>query len=90
MAAVNTWRCESCGAAIHDSLFERAPSPFNPEDELIGCPECKGVNGFTILCDEGDCQAEASCGWPSRQGFRHTCFEHSEFSMNSVGVPAKP
>lgn len=28
------------------------------------------------LCDEPDCYAYASCGWPSENGYRHTCSTH--------------
>lgn len=80
MADQNTWRCLSCSADIHEGRFLRAPNPFEPETELIGCPECKALDGFTIVCSEPGCKKEASCGWPSRQGYRHTCFDHSDFA----------
>ena len=28
------------------------------------------------LCDEEGCWKEASCGWPSGENYRHTCYEH--------------
>ena len=28
------------------------------------------------LCDEPDCYADASCGTPTKDGYRRTCFEH--------------
>lgn len=31
---------------------------------------------FFNICDEDGCYSEASCGWPSENGYRHTCFEH--------------
>jgi len=30
------------------------------------------------LCDEPDCFKSASCGWPSDEGYRHTCRDHME------------
>jgi hypothetical protein len=28
------------------------------------------------MCDEPNCYKDASCGWPSDEGYRHTCFAH--------------
>ena len=28
------------------------------------------------ICDEEGCWKEASCGWPSGENYRHTCYEH--------------
>lgn len=30
------------------------------------------------LCDVDECYKSASCGWPSDNGYRHTCGEHME------------
>ena len=31
---------------------------------------------FLGMCDEPDCWNSASAGWPSENGYRHTCHEH--------------
>ena len=36
------------------------------------------------MCDEPECFNDASCGWPSENGYRHTCFDHSKFKNGSV------
>jgi hypothetical protein len=32
------------------------------------------------LCDEPECYEEAGCGFPSDDGYRWTCYEHSKFA----------
>jgi hypothetical protein len=31
-----------------------------------------------LVCDEPGCDRDASGGWPSPNGYRHTCHEHRE------------
>jgi hypothetical protein len=44
------------------------------------CPHCSPRHEWpcpTIpRCDESVCEEEATCGWPSEAGYRHTCYEH--------------
>ena len=39
----------------------------------------KELKAFARICDEPGCFGHASCGWPSDDGYRLTCFEHSNF-----------
>ncbi len=68
------WRCDACQwEGVEDQLL-RARNPFDPNDEVHGCPACKSVDLFVRLCDEPGCKLEASCGWPSySKGYRMTC-----------------
>lgn len=68
--------CRVCNwrGAVADIL--KAPSPFDHEDEVWGCPKCKVVNELAETCDEPNCWVEASCGTPSSPGYRRTCWEH--------------
>ena len=77
------WRCKSCNAVTLEPALLTAPSPFCDTYELTGCPNCKDCGDcFTLLCDEPNCQREASCGWPTLDGadawggYRQTCYEH--------------
>lgn len=70
------WVCEDCDKYVADADLLHAPNPFEPEDEIVGCPHCKGVGPFTQACDEDDCKKNAGCGWPSPDGYRNTCYEH--------------
>lgn len=40
--------------------------------------EYKHLKPILNMCDEPDCWEEATCGWPSEIGYRHTCYEHSK------------
>jgi hypothetical protein len=79
----NRWRCNVCKHVADYSSLLRAPSPFDPEEVLFGCMQCKQcVEGFVLLCDELGCNKHVSCGWPtgniddSWDGYRNTCSDH--------------
>jgi hypothetical protein len=74
------WRCPDCKTVTQDSKLLRAPNPFRPEDIITGCPGCRGVVEFDEMCDAEGCNNAASCGWPSEQGYRRTCYQHSTWS----------
>lgn len=35
------------------------------------------------LCDEPDCFNEVSCGFPTEDGYRRTCFNHSKWAKEN-------
>jgi hypothetical protein len=70
------WRCGNCEAIIDEEALLRAPSPFDPDETLRGCPECLCAEDFTPICDKDGCDAEVSCGTPTPTGYRRTCHEH--------------
>lgn len=72
------WKCKGCDAILLDTMFLKAPSPFDPMDELLACPECRQCNeGFDGLCDEPGCIQYAGTGWPDgKGGYRYTCSNH--------------
>jgi hypothetical protein len=41
--------------------------------------ENKELKRFARVCDEPGCFKPSSCGWPSDEGYRNTCYEHSNF-----------
>lgn len=68
--------CEECyWTGLRSDLLE-AQDPFDAAAKCYGCPECRSINCFTPLCDEEGCKKEASCGWPSDDGYRQTCGKH--------------
>jgi hypothetical protein len=77
MNADRLWQCE-CGAYFSESALLKAQNPYDPEDELRFCPECKDVIGDPLrpICDEPGCTATVSGGGPSPSGYRWTCHEH--------------
>lgn len=72
----NKWQCDDCEHVFTAEQFLKAPNPFDERQQIVGCPGCKGVDGFTNLCDEEDCTTEATCGWNSPKGYRRTCGHH--------------
>jgi hypothetical protein len=41
--------------------------------------ENKELKAFARICDEPGCFKPVTCGWPSDDGYRSTCYEHSNF-----------
>ena len=76
------WRCKDCNAECSDGTLLLAPNPFDSDDTIVGCPHCKCVSEFIELCDEPECHEAASCGSPTPDGYRRTCFRHSVFSKD--------
>jgi hypothetical protein len=74
------WRCQECKAITLEPALLSAPNPFDPDDTIVGCPNCKSVAEFDELCDEPGCERPASCGFPTAAGgYRRTCYDHSDF-----------
>lgn len=77
------WRCDDCYESFDESEFLRAPSPFDPEDEITGCPRCKSTDDFTPLCDHGSCTRQGSGGYPMANGsYVLRCFEHRPYDVH--------
>lgn len=53
-----------------------APNPFVAGDTLYACPVCKAVGSIVVACDEPDCWGAATCGTPTKSGYRRTCWKH--------------
>lgn len=72
----NKRKCDDCDWLGDNSAVLSAPNPFYPQDTITGCPKCFSINSIDTLCDEDGCEAVASCGWPSPDGYRFTCWKH--------------
>jgi len=70
------WKCEQCGEIYPDNEVLKGANPFDEADIITGCPNCKSIDSFVRVCDEPECQFEATCGWPSADGYRQTCSRH--------------
>lgn len=76
---VRRWRCGECDEISTETELLTAPSPFDAEDTLTGCPHCKKVPVFTAICDEPGCTRAVCAGFPAGAefgGYRQTCAEH--------------
>jgi len=70
------WKCTSCDSISIDANLLKAKNPFDETLIITGCPVCKDVAGFTEICDEPNCVRNATCGFPTPEGYRRTCGEH--------------
>jgi len=70
------WRCTECVTIFEEDVLLKAPNPFSPQEDIVGCPVCKAVDNFHDVCDEPGCKADTSCGFPINGGYRRTCHEH--------------
>jgi len=72
----NRFTCDACEYRGRIEEMLSAPNPFDPTDDLYGCPKCKSINCFTSVCDEANCWRSVSWGQPTKDGYRQTCHEH--------------
>ena len=73
------FECDYCGHVMKeaDVLMTKVPRPKGGDPAVISqCPECGELACFTNVCDEPGCKAEATCGWPTDNGYRRTCGKH--------------
>lgn len=70
------WRCSECEWVGPERDLLVKPNPFEPQYEVCGCPDCRAIDHFELVCDAGECMEIASCGWPSPGGYRNTCHKH--------------
>lgn len=69
-------KCNECVWRGLESEMLTAPNPFDADDSIIGCPQCKSVNSLFNACDEPGCWLSVSCGTPTPGGYRSTCGKH--------------
>lgn len=69
--------CRECNHRLLRNERLVAIHPFDPETMCCGCPECRSIDCFAMVCDEPGCKEEATCGTPCKEHrYRHTCGRH--------------
>lgn len=76
--SVRKWQCGNCEEITLETGLLVAPNPFDADSEVWGCPSCKCVGDFSLICDEPGCKRGVTCGFPTPKGYRNTCGEHKE------------
>lgn len=76
MSLVKKVVCEHCGWKGPGDDQLTAVSPFDPDDNISGCPACKGIDCCLAACDEPGCWRSVTCGTSTPLGYRHTCSRH--------------
>ena len=77
--ARNKFICESCCSIVFAEDRMWADNPFQPGDEISGCPQCNGVECFKTACQFDGCKNEGTGGYPGGNGFRYfwACHKHA-------------
>lgn len=66
----------NCGWKGQKTELLQAQHPFDENDIVYGCPACKGLDEIFLACDVEGCWGYADCGFPTPEGYRHTCGKH--------------
>lgn len=70
--------CGECRHRYTDDEMLCAPNPFDLEDRVYGCPNCRSVDQEILVCDEPKCWKPVCCGSKDAKGvYRNTCHEHT-------------
>ena len=70
-------QCSQCDKHLMTDELLTHPNPFDLDDVIYGCPNCKSIDCFEKICDEDGCEDVASGGHPTSSGYRITCFVHT-------------
>ena len=77
MSDSTKWKCVICDHKFYSLEFLIATSPFDEDDTLYACPECKTIREPEELCEEPGCELTASCGTPFGAGhYKRHCHLH--------------
>ena len=76
--------CDECSWRGTDSQILRAANPFDTEDTIDGCPECKAVSKIHAVCDEPNCWSSVACGRWTDDGYRLMCSEHGAIRKDEI------
>jgi hypothetical protein len=80
-------RCDWRG---QDDELLKAQNPFDADDIVIGCPKCKSIDSIVCVCDEDGCWDPGTCGTPTPDGYRNTCWKHRpNAELTGRGLEAK-
>jgi hypothetical protein len=78
--------CTDCGWRGTWETTLSAPNPFDTEDKLTGCPDCKSPETMRTACYADECWQDGSCGSVYPDGvYRWSCFKHSNLA-NSPAI----
>jgi len=73
------FRCQErrCNWVGEESEILYFQNPYNESEKIGVCPECRTIEtSIWQACDEQGCNRTASCGVPTPEGYRNTCYDH--------------
>lgn len=73
-------RCTACHTVVSESQMLRKPNPFDPREDLEGCPSCKAPFTGHFICEVSGCYAASVAGDLCAEDgkYRFLCHEHSQ------------
>ncbi len=69
-------RCNECGWKGTAEEMLCATNPFQTEESILGCPNCKTVENYSHACDHDGCWETASCGTATPECYVWSCHKH--------------
>jgi len=69
-------QCRICDKILFSDERLEAQHPFISEDKVFGCPHCKDLEGFIVLCEIDGCDSPVSGGTPTEDGYKYLCYQH--------------
>lgn len=69
--------CEECRWQGTMNQLLKAPNPFDADDQIVACPNCKTISSSVrVACMFAGCFEVATCGTPTSDGYQHLCGKH--------------
>lgn len=68
-------KCRECGLVLTEDGVLKSENPFDTS-EIWGCPECRSIDSFDIVCFEPGCTRIAKGGSPNTDGYKYLCTFH--------------
>lgn len=81
--------CNQCAWMGDNVEILTAPNPFDVEDTLQGCPECRSINDFQHLCDKEGCWQPVAAGGPTEEGYKWLCYKHWKQERDKIKKETK-
>lgn len=77
--------CDECNwhGTVQEMLV--APNPFEPDENIYACPNCKNINTLFRACDAPGCWKRSTCGTSLKNRYMITCGKHMPI-RESVGA----
>ena len=73
---MSRFKCKQCDEIVLQREILEAPNPFDDHDILHGCPECRSVDSFQLVCETDGCKQIAECGVNTQDGYKCLCAQH--------------
>ena len=80
---MKSWVCSNCGGICETNEILKGNNPFDPKEIIHGCPSCKEIDTFTLVCEIESCITVAEGGIDTFDGYKHFCNRHLNLRLES-------